>query len=224
MARRSHRRPQGLRTLGPWLPFSLLIVWPFSWHVLVVLDHYSRAVVAIAVFLKAPATTDIVAVLERAAKTAGKKPRYIVTDRGPQFRDEYRDWCETNGIDPRFGAIGQHGSIAVIERFILTLKTEWTRRVLLPLWQRPFEAALLAYVRWYNTARPHQTLGGKTPEEMMTGKRTAEPRIEVRPKYPISRRGPKAVRKTRVKGPIELVVSHPEGAPGLPMIKLRRAA
>jgi transposase InsO family protein len=35
------------------------------------------------------------------------------------------DW----NIKQRFGAVGQHGSIAVTERVILTLKQEWLRRV-----------------------------------------------------------------------------------------------
>ena len=32
-------------------------------------------------------------------------------------------------IRQRFGAVGKHGSIAVTERAILTLKYEWLRRV-----------------------------------------------------------------------------------------------
>jgi hypothetical protein len=33
----------------------------------------------------------------------------------------FKDWCDGQGITPRFGAVGQHGSIALIERFILSL-------------------------------------------------------------------------------------------------------
>ena len=41
-----------------------------------------------------------------------------MTDKGPQFRAAYRSWCNRNEVKPRFGAVGKHGSIAVIERFI----------------------------------------------------------------------------------------------------------
>ena len=37
------------------------------------------------------------------------------------------------GVKPQFGAVGKHGSIAVVEHFIRTLKDECTRRVVVPL-------------------------------------------------------------------------------------------
>ena len=45
----------------------------------------------------------------------------------------FKDWCRSKGIKPRYGAVGKHGSIAVVERAIRTLKNECTRRILLPL-------------------------------------------------------------------------------------------
>ena len=49
-------------------------------------------------------------------------PKYTVTDKGAQFQEVYLAWCERHGVKPRFGAIGRHGSIALVERFIRSLK------------------------------------------------------------------------------------------------------
>ncbi len=42
-----------------WLPFSVLQVWPFSWWVACVVDHYSRRVIGFAVFSKEPKSVDM---------------------------------------------------------------------------------------------------------------------------------------------------------------------
>ena len=49
----------------------------------------------------------------------------MICDNGKQFWcDAFKAWCDGHGITPRFGAVGRHGSIALVERFILTLKNE----------------------------------------------------------------------------------------------------
>ncbi len=56
--------------------------------------------------------------MNRAIRKELRKPKYIISDKGPQFWcDGYKKWAESGNIKLRFGAIGQHGSIAVIERF-----------------------------------------------------------------------------------------------------------
>ncbi len=90
----------------------------------------------------------------------------------------------SESIKPRFGAIGEHGSIAVVERFILSLKNECTRRILVPLRIDDFREELFSYCRWYNAIRPHQSLCGRTPSEV-SGEVTAtvvariEPRLRL---------------------------------------------
>ena len=66
-------------------------------------------------------------------KRARRPPKYIITDEGSQFRDEYRAWCKRRGVRSRYGAVGKYGSISLIERFILTLKSEGLRRILVPV-------------------------------------------------------------------------------------------
>jgi hypothetical protein len=34
-----------------------------------------------------------------------------------QVEDAFKSWCRSRHIRPRFGAVDEHGSIAIIERF-----------------------------------------------------------------------------------------------------------
>jgi very-short-patch-repair endonuclease len=128
----------GLRV--PWLPLFLPLSWPFCWWIFVVVDHFSRAVVHVAVFPGQPSPAEICLALDEAVRRATGPPKYLITDQASQFRDEYRAWCKERDIQPRFGGIGQHGSIAVVERSIRTLKSEGLRRFLLPLRREVMQA------------------------------------------------------------------------------------
>ena len=92
-----------------------------------------------------------------------------MTDQGPQFQSEYRDWCRRNEVRPRFGAVGKKGSIAVIERFILSLKSEFLWKIFVPASQTRTSVLLAAYQLWYNEHRPNDALGGRTPAEVRDG-------------------------------------------------------
>jgi transposase InsO family protein len=205
-----------------WWPFALILRWALSWHIALVLDHFSRALVAFAVFKQEPTADEIRAFLERAVVAAGRAPKYIVSDQGAQFQGEYRDWCKQNGVRPRFGAVGQHGSIALIERFIRSLKEEFLRRILVPFSLARMHAVLSAYQLWYNEHRPHEALGGRTPAEVRDALVPArdKPRLEPRTRWPLARGDP-SVRRC---GRLELVVSHVGGYRELPVIELREAA
>jgi hypothetical protein len=130
---------------------------------------------------------------------AGRAPKYIVSDQGTQFQAEYRAWCKQHGVKPRFGAIGKHGSIALIERCIRSLKEECLRRTLVPFRLEPLVAELELYVTWFNEHRPHQGLGGKTPNEVFAASAAARdgPRWEPRKRYPL--RAVRGRRSSRVK-------------------------
>jgi transposase InsO family protein len=121
--------PTGAGLWTVWLPFALPQCWPFAWWVGAVVDHYSRHVIEIEAYHSHPSEAQVCALLDRAVATAGRPPKYTVTDQGGQFGDGYRAWCKQHGIRPRFGAVGKSGSIALIERFMLTLKNEchWPR-------------------------------------------------------------------------------------------------
>ena len=115
-----------------WLPLSLPQRWPFSWWVAVVVDHFSRRAMGVAHFKKEPTARDMTRWLGSVCRAAGGRPGQLITDHGPQFTaDEFGAWCLRRDIQQRFGAIGKYGSLAVIERFIRSLKNECTR--LLPI-------------------------------------------------------------------------------------------
>jgi transposase InsO family protein len=187
----------------PWVPCALLQRWPFCWWIAVVIDHFSRAVVGHAEFKQQPTAARVLGVLGRAVRRAGRAPKYVVSDQGPQFRDEYIAWCARWGVRPRFGAVGRYGSIAIVERFILTLKDEGLRRIVVPLGQSEMLAEVEALVGWYNGCRPHMGLAGATPSEVYCGRRPARahPRFELRAGYPVRRgdrlRGKKGAPDTR---------------------------
>ena len=118
-----------------WLPFALPQRWPFCHWVAVVMDHASRRAMGVGVFANRPNCRDVCAFLGRAVRRAGTAPKYIVCDRDSIFDcDAFRRWVKRKGIKPpRYGAVGKHGSIAVVERLIKTMKDECTRRITGPV-------------------------------------------------------------------------------------------
>ena len=208
---------------APWFPFALPTFWPFSWHVAVIIDHFSRRLVAIDVFPQEPSAAQMLRFLDTAVASAGRAPKYIITDRGMQFRSDYVDWCAQHGTKPRFGALGRKGAIAIAERFILSLKTEALRRILVPMKLEAMREQVIAYAHWYNSWRPHQSLGGRTPDEVCSQLRPARdrPRFETRRSYPTA----SGVELRAEPGTaLTLVVNHEQGLQHLPTVVLRPAA
>ena len=206
----------------PWLPQALGQRWPFCWWTAVVLDHFSRKVIAAGLFGKQPSALEVCAVLDGAIHKAGRAPKYTITDQGAQFQDDYRNWCSWHGVKPRYGAVGRYGSIAVIERFMRTLKQECFRRILVPYGRDAMARALTSFTTWYNEFRPHEGLHGATPDEICRGVQPAHvgPRFETRRKYPTRRRKLRARKGTR----LELVIAHVDGKAHLPIVDLRAVA
>ena len=183
----------------------------------------------VTLFMREPTSEAVRAFLGRVIHTAGAKPGHLVSDQGPQFScEQFEPWCLRKGIRPRFGAIGEHGSIAVIERLILTLKQNIAWLTLVPLRRRAFLHELHSLATWYNSHRPHMTLGGKTPDEVYHRLRpmNRQPRFEPRACWP--RSSPCARPVTLVKGQsgvrLEMKISFHGGRRHLPIVTLKRAA
>jgi hypothetical protein len=161
---------------------------------------------------------------------AGKKPRHAIFDQGPQFFcDAFKAWCQRLKIKPRFGAVGQHGSIAIVERFIRSFKTECVGSLpLVPMHIEQMLAELELYAAWFNEHRPHQALGGRTPNEVYFRRKPAntKPRLEPRAKWP--RKSPCAAPQAKIRGPcgvrIELVLQFEANRRHLPIIRLKHTA
>jgi transposase InsO family protein len=211
----------------PWLPFAAWLGWPFCWWITAILDHFSRKVVAFEVFFKQPSEEDVCRLLDRAVAKVGRPPKYTVSDQGVQFRQGFRDWCAAHGAKPRFGAIGESGSIAVLERWWLTLKTECVSRILVPYAIEAMRAEIARFVAWYAEFRPHQALDARTPLEVYENRTPAcrGPRFEPRARYPAANaQDPAAPLRAGRGAKLELVVSYFEGARHLPIVELKAAA
>ena len=221
--------PTSVGFWAPWLPFALPQCWPFCWWVATVIDHDSRRAMGFAIFRHNPTSVSIQSFLESAIVNASAAPKYIISDQGQQFWcDAFKAWCDDQGITPRFGAVGQHGSIALVERFILTLKNECTRIILVPLRREAFHRELRFFEVWFNQHRPHSALDGRTPYEMYHEISPAceRPRYEPRGRWPL--RAPCASPHAPVTGHcgarIRLDVRYHWGRQHLPIVALRRAA
>jgi transposase InsO family protein len=173
---------------APWLGWALPQCWPFCFWLSVLVDHCSRRVLAVTVYPSVPTAQQVCALLEHAVRQAGRAPKYTVTDQGSQFQGAYRDWCDQHGVRPRFGALYKHGSIALVERVVLTIKNECTRRILVPFGLQAMRREVALFAHWYNEFRPHASLGGCTPDEVYRARKAARdgPRFEPRLLYPTS--------------------------------------
>ncbi len=70
--------------------------------------------------------------------------------------------------------MGQKGSIAILERFFLTAKNEFTRLILVSVSAASFRREARFFTEWFNELRPHAALDGRTPHEVYEG-RTDQP-------------------------------------------------
>lgn len=94
-------------------------------------------------------------------------------DKGRQFWCRgFKRWCKRRSIRPRYGAIGQPASIAIVERFIRSMKQECTRLLLVPLSIDAMRSEIRLYSRWYNTDRPHMDLAVELPAVTRCGSRS----------------------------------------------------
>jgi len=147
-------------------------LWP-TW-VLVAIDHFSRAVMAV-VPLEGPNAGWVVGAMEEAFTQHGA-PRHLISDQeGVFISDAFRDLLIPWDVKQRFGAVGKHGSIAVTERVILTLKYEWLKRVPVIRGLDHLEQLLRDFAIYYNEYRGHTTLGGALPSVIHRGGQWTKP-------------------------------------------------
>ena len=109
------------------------------------------------------------------------RPRYVISDRGTQFTARiFKRHLRRQKIRRRYGAVGKWQSVAVIDRFFGALKAEYAKRWMLFLPTGRIEDHLKRYVLWHGRHRPHQGLGGRTPDEVFFARRNRVPRERIR--------------------------------------------
>lgn len=148
-------------------------LWPTQ--VLVAIDHFSRKAVC-AVPLEGRNAGWIIDALEQAIQKHGA-PRHIISDQasvfvGDAFAELLRQWS----IKRRLGAVGRHGSIAVTERLIKTLKYEWLERVPIIKGVDHLTSLCTEFESWYNAWRPHMTLEGLRPDDLYYDRKPDKPK------------------------------------------------
>ncbi|MBI3268442.1 MAG: DDE-type integrase/transposase/recombinase [Planctomycetes bacterium] len=146
-------------------------------RVAAVLDAFTRSIVVLDVCRTEPSADWICRLFARGVRAASRAPKHLVTDRGVQFTSrQFKAAVKHRGVRQRFGAIGSHGGIALIERCWGSLKRE-----ALPLWccflnQDALRVRLQRWARWQNVERPHQGIDGLTPREKLRRPRASRPR------------------------------------------------
>jgi putative transposase len=141
----------------------------FRFKLALILDAFSRFPVAACVFRKEPSADEVTALLRHAMRRHSA-PRHLVTDQGNQLTAEpLQAELRRLGIQPRTGAVGKAGSIALIERLWRTLKAITAVRSFPPLTRRELEARCEVALQYYAFHRPHQSLDGATPAELYFG-------------------------------------------------------
>ncbi|MFH0946520.1 MAG: integrase core domain-containing protein [Planctomycetota bacterium] len=167
--------------------------------------------------------------LDRAIGTTGKAPQYLICDKDSACCcASFKKWCRRRVIRARFGKVAQHGSVAIVERFIKSLKYECTRLVFAPLRLQDMRREPSLYMAWFNEYRPHRALGGATPREVDDGSEPANtnPRVEPRERWPKqSRRAEPQTRIAVARGAkLVLTVGFLEGRKHLPIVELKKVA
>ena len=148
-------------------------LWPI--HICVVIDHFSRKVMAAAP-LEGPNAGWIIEVLESAIEKYGP-PKHIISDQAGVFTgDVFAELLDNWNVKPRLGAVGKHGSISVTERVIKTLKYEWLKRVAIIKGIDHLAELCKEFETWYNGWRPHMTLDGIRPDDVYSDNKPEKPK------------------------------------------------
>ena len=156
-----------------------------SWMYLVaVIDWYSRKVISWEI--DQTLRTGFVIKCVSAAIARYGTPDIINCDQGCQFTsDEYIDLLKANAIKISMDGKGRATDNNRIERFWRSLKQQ---AIYLNEIETPFamRKTVSEYVTFYNEARPHQSLDGKTPSMVFSGQYVPKPVSYAKKKKPLA--------------------------------------
>ncbi len=147
------------------------MIWR-RFQVAAIIDGFSRKIVGLKVFKRAPRTDDLIRLIDDAVRD-NTKPRFLVTDHGGQFQKRFRAVMCERDIEHARGRVGTWQFNAKVERLFWSLK-RWWRLSLVTLRFASIQRRLDAYRAWYNLRRPHTAHMTLTPIEISLGKRPNE--------------------------------------------------
>lgn len=134
-----------------------------------ILDLFSRDILAWELFAGQP-TSEQMSVLFQEAVAGHGKPKHFVSDQGGQFLGEaFGAALAAHGIGHRIGAVGQHGSIALIERLWRSVKHCLDMKTVRPNVAEVLYDRIAVIIDFYRTKRPHMALGDAAPAEVYSG-------------------------------------------------------
>lgn len=144
---------------------EIRVLWA-RFQIAAVLDGYSRKLLALKAIRGTATTRDMLVIVRGAVRDVEAAPRFLITDRGTQFRRQFQDSVKPLGSTHVLCRVGGWQLNAKVERQFRTLK-HWRRRVILPLRRRTLQRRLDTYRHWYNDLRPHAAHGALTPSDAM---------------------------------------------------------
>jgi transposase InsO family protein len=117
---------------------------------LVCIDDYSRFIVCAEQFDHELTTAETTAVLEKQKRL----PKAILSDHGSQFKEQWKSWCKTHGVEAHFAHPSYPQDKGKVERCIQNLNMEFVNHLRkFPEW---LKGKLQEYKEWFNHSRFHR--------------------------------------------------------------------
>jgi IS30 family transposase len=121
---------------------------------LVCIDDCSRFIVVAEQFDHELTTDEVTAVLEKQKRF----PKAILSDRGPQFKEQWKNWCSVHNIEAHFAHPSYPQDKGKVERCIQNLNKEFINHLRkFPEW---LKGKLNDYKDWFNCKRFHRGIKG----------------------------------------------------------------
>lgn len=139
-----------------------------TFYMAALFDAFSRVPLAFQTFDHKPDSRETAGLLKRALRAFGK-PRYLITDRGPEFQGAFRKLLARLGVFQRHRSKDSLAATARLESFWRTLKNMASLRLPFFLTIEDLERRLAPALFHYLCFRPHHGLHGATPAEALCG-------------------------------------------------------
>lgn len=122
-----------------------------KYYFVVCIDDYSRFLLTLELFEHCPTTKEITSVLQK----LDIKPEKILVDNGAQFKEQWKNWCIEQGINPIFAHPYYPQDKGKVERAIRNIAEELVNLITI------FRKLLNGYeiekwIRWFNEERFHR--------------------------------------------------------------------